>query len=95
MSKRLINGNAIVGLSVCTKELLDRINSMPELWTDDDMDGGWVAHRDKGNWIRVEDELVSCKCSNCGHEFNLYEDDVYGYRYCPACGAEMETEENE
>ena len=48
-----------------------------------------------GHWIRYDDLVVSCECSVCGEKFNLYEDDVFGYPYCPNCGAKMDGKEQE
>jgi hypothetical protein len=47
------------------------------------------VERPRGEWIEVDDSLISCRCSVCGWEAHLYEDDVYGMPYCPNCGAEM------
>lgn len=53
--------------------------------------------RKKGKWIVVDDAddsiRISGKCSACGWEAHLYEDDVAGMDYCPNCGARM-TEED-
>lgn len=43
-----------------------------------------------GYWIDVDDELISGRCSVCGWESHLYEDDVVGMPYCPNCGAKMD-----
>ena len=47
------------------------------------------ADRPQGEWIEVDDASISCRCSACGWEAHLYEDDVYGMPYCPNCGAHM------
>lgn len=41
----------------------------------------------KGTWIPVDSGTVNGKCSVCGYESHLYENDVYGEHYCPNCGA--------
>ena len=43
--------------------------------------------RKKGEWISVESNTVNGRCSVCGYESHLYENDVYGEHYCPNCGA--------
>lgn len=45
-----------------------------------------------GRWIEFDDayNLISGRCSVCGWESHLYEDDVVGMPYCPNCGAHME-----
>lgn len=43
----------------------------------------------QGEWIEVDDSLISCKCSICNWESHMHEDDVYGMPYCPNCGARM------
>ena len=48
-----------------------------------------------GHWIEYDDITISCECSVCGEKFNLYEDDVFGYPYCPNCGAKMDGKEQE
>ena len=45
--------------------------------------------RPQGEWIEVDDVSISCRCSVCGWEAHLYEDDVYGMPYCPNCGCRM------
>ena len=45
--------------------------------------------RNTGKWIAVDDGVVSGRCSVCGYEANLYENDVYGEHYCPNCGARL------
>lgn len=51
--------------------------------------------RIRGHWIKVDDDLISGKCSVCGWEAHLYEDDVVGMNYCPNCGARLEDIVNE
>lgn len=46
--------------------------------------------RKTGKWIEIDDDLISGRCSQCGWEAHLYEDDVVGMDYCPNCGAKME-----
>ena len=50
-----------------------------------------------GYWIDVDDKYnrISGKCSVCGWEAHMYEDDVVGMDYCPNCGADMRGEQNE
>ena len=43
-----------------------------------------------GHWIDADDTRISGKCSVCGWEAHLYEDDVVGMPYCPNCGAKMD-----
>lgn len=52
--------------------------------------------RKKGHWIEVNDyyNRISGKCSACGWESHLYEDDVVGMNFCPNCGADMRGEQN-
>lgn len=51
--------------------------------------------RKTGHWIKVDDfyNRISGRCSNCGWESHLYENDVVGMNYCPECGARMESAE--
>ena len=47
-----------------------------------------------GHWIDLSDSnLISGRCSACGWESYLYEDDVVGMDFCPHCGARMEGAE--
>ena len=46
----------------------------------------------KGKWISVDSETVNGRCSVCGYESYLYENDVYGEHYCPNCGARLDIE---
>ena len=43
-----------------------------------------------GKWIVMDDDRISGRCSVCGWEAHMYEDDVVGMDYCPNCGAKME-----
>lgn len=51
----------------------------------------------KGKWIEVDDKYnrIRGKCSVCGWEAHLYEDDVVGMPYCPNCGTSLEGVEDE
>ena len=42
-----------------------------------------------GKWIEAYDPFnrISGRCSVCGWEAHLYEDDVVGMNYCPNCGS--------
>lgn len=44
-----------------------------------------------GKWIKIDDGRISGRCSECGWEAHLYEDDVYGMDYCPNCGMRLEV----
>ena len=48
--------------------------------------------RKTGKWIVVDDGCISGRCSVCGWEAHMYEDDVMGMDYCPNCGARMEED---
>ena len=48
--------------------------------------------RKTGEWIKVESETVNGRCSVCGYESHLYENDVYGEHFCPNCGADMRSQ---
>ena len=45
--------------------------------------------RKTGMWVVVDDpdNRIYGKCSVCGWEAHLYEDDVVGMDYCPNCGS--------
>lgn len=47
--------------------------------------------RKTGEWIEVDDAYnrIRGRCSLCGWEAHMYEDDVVGMNYCPNCGADM------
>ena len=51
------------------------------------------SERKMGEWIPVNDNRISGRCSICGWEAHLYEDDVVGMDYCPNCGARLEEKE--
>lgn len=51
------------------------------------------SERKMGEWIPVNDNRISGRCSICGWEAYLYEDDVVGMDYCPNCGARLEEKE--
>lgn len=50
-----------------------------------------------GHWIEADDSdnRISGRCSVCGWESHLYEDDVVGMDFCPNCGADMKGDRNE
>lgn len=64
----------------CKEKLLSLPSAQPE--------------RKTGKWIEVNDadNRISGRCSICGWESHLYEDDVVGMDYCPNCGARLEAE---
>lgn len=52
--------------------------------------------RKTGRWEEISKNYynrISGRCSACGWEAHLYEDDVVGMPYCPNCGAKMEGTE--
>ena len=53
------------------------------------------AERKTGKWIEVDDAYnrIRGRCSVCGWEAHMYEDDVVGMDYCPNCGARLENGE--
>ena len=52
--------------------------------------------RKRGKWIEYDTfSIISGRCSVCGWEAHLYEDDVVGMNYCPNCGAKMDGFEEE
>jgi hypothetical protein len=52
--------------------------------------------RKRGKWIEYDTfATISGRCSVCGWEAHLYEDDVVGMNYCPNCGAKMDGFEEE
>lgn len=51
-----------------------------------------------GVWIKPYDDesiLITGRCSACGWESHLLEDDVVGMPFCPNCGARMKGKDNE
>lgn len=56
-----------------------------------------TPERENGKWIVVDDAYnrISGKCSVCGREAHMYEDDVVGMNYCPNCGADMRGDKDE
>ena len=69
------------------KRLDEWINNLPSA----------QPERNRGYWIEVDDHYnrISGRCSVCGWESHMYEDDVVGMDFCPNCGARLqEGEEN-
>lgn len=52
--------------------------------------------RKRGYWIEANDSYnrISGRCSVCGWESHMYEDDVVGMDFCPNCGARMERRQD-
>lgn len=53
--------------------------------------------RMRGKWVEVNDNYnrISGKCSVCGWESHMYEDDVVGMNFCPNCGCQMNGDEED
>ena len=51
------------------------------------------AKRERGHWEEVNDAYnrIAGRCSVCGWEAHLYEDDVVGMNYCPNCGSRLKV----
>ena len=45
-----------------------------------------------GEWIEVDDAIITGTCSVCGWNAIFAETDVTGMPYCPHCGAKMDGE---
>lgn len=43
-----------------------------------------------GKW--VENSFISATCSNCGETFDIYDNEIIRFRFCPNCGARMDGE---
>ena len=43
-----------------------------------------------GEWIEVNDAIITGTCSVCGWQAFFAETDVNGMPYCPNCGAKMD-----
>lgn len=56
--------------------------------------GASKVQKKYGKWIEANDadNLISGRCSACGWEAYMFEDDVVGMPFCPNCGAYMWTE---
>ena len=69
-----------------------------EWWCVEDMidNAPTIEERKKGKWIEVDDAYnrIRGRCSLCGWEAHMYEDDVVGMDYCPNCGARLENGED-
>ena len=48
-----------------------------------------------GEWIEVDDAIITGTCSVCGWNAIFAETDVTGMPYCPNCGAKMDGERKE
>ena len=48
-----------------------------------------------GKWIYEEDGIIHGHCSCCGFHAIYQETDVFGYDFCPNCGADMRGEQDE
>ena len=63
--------------------------------TIEDYEGRVFVRKRTGKWIEIEDfyNRISGRCSVCGWESHMYDDDVVGMNFCPNCGADMRGEE--
>jgi len=59
-------------------------------------DAPTIEERKTGKWIEVDDAYnrIRGRCSVCGWEAHMYEDDVVGMNYCPNCAADMRGGQN-
>lgn len=78
--KRVETAEQLWTIMGCKDEILKLPSAQPE--------------RKTGKWIEVNDAYnrVRGRCSICGWESHMYEDDVVGMDYCPNCGARLEAE---
>ena len=84
---RLIDANALIDAMYTAKvtsayEAQDIINSAPTI---EPKRGEWV--------VSYIDGMKQTECSACGVSFTTY--DVYGWHYCPWCGARMKGADDE
>lgn len=52
-----------------------------------------VAPVVRGKW--EENSFVGAACSNCKEAFDIYDNEIIRFRYCPNCGARMDGEESD
>lgn len=52
-----------------------------------------IPQQKTGHWIGIDTNMHAC--SNCSHCFSIVPEDnsIKQYKYCPNCGARMESEE--
>lgn len=48
-----------------------------------------IEERKTGRWIYEEDGIIHGHCSCCGFHAIYQETDVFGYDFCPNCGADL------
>lgn len=82
LSLMTISSDELVRYCYPCEKVLKKIDEQPTI----------EPERKKGHWIRVDDDRISGRCSACGWESLLYEDDVVGMSFCPNCGARMVQE---
>ena len=70
----------------------DMMQEMDDLISRQEAKDVSLKERKHGKWIPVVSDTVHGSCSECGFEAHYYEDDVYGYDYCPNCGARLMIE---
>ena len=77
-----------VNLGITCEKMVEVLNNLPsaELPKGEFKDVS-SKERKHGKWIPVLSDDVHGSCSECGFEAHYYEDDVYGYDYCPNCGS--------
>ena len=75
--------------------VFNRVNEAIKMLKEIEKDMPSAPQKMCGHWIDVNDSYnrISGKCSVCGWEAHMYEDDVVGMDYCPNCGADMRGEE--
>lgn len=80
-------GEYELGLQNQWQSDVDALNGLPSA----------QPERKTGRWIdeAYDPFIISGRCSVCGWEAHLYEDDVVGMNYCPNCGAKMDGFEEE
>ena len=81
-------------------DTLNELHDEPSAWLDLAVDAlenlpSAQPERKKGHWIEVDDHYnrISGRCSVCGWESHMYEDDVVGMDFCPNCGARLQEGE--
>lgn len=50
-----------------------------------------VAPVMRGRWVRDHDDIDAVRCSNCGHKAFALAIHVREGKYCPFCGARMDS----
>lgn len=91
--KRLLLRKKFTGKYIDGHEMSFNDGIAESIFAIDKIPAADVAPVVHGKW--KENSFVGATCSNCKEAFDIYDNEIIRFRYCPNCGAKMDRKDGD